>query len=100
MACRELEYGAVVRSWNSSTGPTIGEMASHVEKYVGAAHGGYVEQMDSKSAAYWLKAREETEKLVSSMTDEQKALVARFEAHFPKSRLVEESKKPGSGKFI
>jgi lipopolysaccharide biosynthesis regulator YciM len=53
--------------------------------------------MDPKSAAYWLKAREEAEKLVASMTDEQKAMVAQFEAHFPKSRLIEESKKALSG---
>lgn len=54
--------------------------------------------MDPKSAVYWLKAQEETEKLVASMTDEQKAMVAQFEAHFPKSRLIEESKmvSPGS----
>lgn len=51
------------------------------------------EPIDPKSAAYWLKASEEAEKLIDNMTDEQKKLISDFESHFPKSRLIEESLK-------
>lgn len=49
--------------------------------------------MDARSAAYWLRAQEEAEKMKASMTDKQKAAIAAFERHFPKSRLIEESRK-------
>ena len=39
------------------------------------------------------KFEEEAEAMKSSMTDAQKAMIADFEKHFPKSRLIEESKK-------
>lgn len=50
-------------------------------------------EIDPASAEYWLRAQEESEKMMSSMTDEQKKMIADFENHFPKSRLIEECKK-------
>lgn len=46
--------------------------------------------IDEYSKAYWAKAAEEARKLEASMTPEQKFYLRAFEAHFPKSRLVEE----------
>lgn len=86
--------------WDS--GPTLDELVNNVDKWVRTAtpDGGLMPQMDPKSAAYWLMANEEAAKLKASMTDEQKALIAAFEAHFPKSRLVEESRKAPSGRLL
>ena len=69
------------------------ELINNTDKWIGTATptGGFVQHIDSKSAAYWLKANEEAAKLKDAMTDEQKALIAAFEQHFPKSRLIEES---------
>lgn len=47
---------------------------------------------DAKSAEYWRNAEIESEKLKTEMTDAQKAEIAEFESHFPKSRLIDESK--------
>jgi hypothetical protein len=78
--------------WNSS-GPSLDELINNTDRWIGTAtpDGGFISQMDSRSAAYWLKANEEAAKLKDAMTDEQKALIAAFERHFPKSRLIEES---------
>ena len=71
------------------------ELISNMERWKGTARpdGALEEPMDPASAAYWLKAQEEAEKLKAAMTDEQKAAIAAFEAHFPRSRLIEESRK-------
>ena len=78
--------------WEKS-GPSLDELINNTDRWVGTAmpSGELVAQMDSRSARYWLKANEETAKLKDAMTDEQKALIAAFERHFPKSRLIEES---------
>ena len=78
--------------WGSS-GPSLDELINNTDKWIGTATpaGGFVQHIDSKSAAYWLKANEEAAKLKDAMTDEQKALIAAFEQHFPKSKLIEES---------
>lgn len=78
------------------------ELINNVSKYAGTAmpDGTMLEPMDPRSAAYWLKAREETDKLMSSMTDAQKKMIADFEAHFPKSRLIDEAKKAQSGDVL
>lgn len=57
-------------------------------------------QVDPKSAKYWLQAEEEAEKLQTEMSDEQKKMLADFEKHFPRSKLVEESKKAQDGNMI
>lgn len=90
------------RVWGrNSDGPSLDELIAHTDRYVGtAAPGGFIEPMDPRSAAYWLKAREEAEKLKANMTDEQKRLIAAFEAHFPVSRLIEESKKAPVGRPV
>lgn len=49
--------------------------------------------IDEYSRRYWEKAAEEARKLESNMTPEQKFYLKAFEAHFPKSRLIDESKK-------
>ena len=81
--------------WNTKDGPSLEELVRNTDRWVGTASpGGVLEPMDPRSAAYWLHAEEEAEKLKANMTDEQKAVLAAFQAHFPKSRLIEESKKP------
>lgn len=49
--------------------------------------------LDAADLEYWIKAEEETEKLRSEMTDEQRQMIDDFEKHFPKSKLIDESKK-------
>ena len=49
--------------------------------------------IDEYSRKYWAKAAEEARKLEDQMTPEQKFHLQAFEAHFPKSRLINESKK-------
>ena len=49
--------------------------------------------IDEYSRRYWEIAAHEARKLESCMTQEQKLHLQAFEAHFPKSRLIEESKK-------
>ena len=49
--------------------------------------------IDEYSRKYWEKATQEARRLESEMTPEQKLYLRAFEAHFPKSRLIEESKK-------
>ena len=49
--------------------------------------------IDEYSRKYWEKAAQEARKLENDMTQEQKLHLQTFEAHFPKSRLIEESKK-------
>ena len=75
--------------------PTMDELITNMDYWKGTARpdGALEELMDPASAAYWLRAQEEAEKLKASMTDEQKAAIAAFEAHFPRSRLIEESRK-------
>ena len=53
----------------------------------------YTNQIDPKSAQYWIQAEKEAAKLVSSMSDKQKKMISDFESHFPMSRLIEESMK-------
>lgn len=48
--------------------------------------------IDEYSRKYWAKAAEEAKKLEDQMTPEQKFHLRAFEAHFPKSRLIDESK--------
>ena len=49
--------------------------------------------IDEYSRKYWEKAAQEAKRLESEMTPEQKLYLKAFEAHFLKSRLIEESKK-------
>ena len=49
--------------------------------------------IDEYSRKYWEKAAQEAKRLESEMTPEQKLYLRAFEAHFPASRLIEESKK-------
>ena len=49
--------------------------------------------IDEYARKYWEKAAQEARKLENDMTQEQKLHLQAFEAHFPKSRLIEESKK-------
>lgn len=58
------------------------------------------DMIDPASAEYWLRAQEESEKMMSSMTDEQKQMIADFEKHFPKSKLIEECKKKKMSKSL
>lgn len=51
--------------------------------------------IDEYSRKYWEKAAQEAKRLESEMTPEQKLYLQAFEAHFPASRLVDESKKAG-----
>lgn len=51
--------------------------------------------IDEYSRKYWEIAVREARKLENSMTQEQKLYLQAFEAHFPASRLVDESKKAG-----
>lgn len=85
----------VIGSWNASDGPSMAEMVSCPEKFAGIAcpDGSIETGMTKEDIAYWLRAEEEAEKLRDAMTDEQKSMLSAFEAHFPKSRLIEESKR-------
>lgn len=81
------------------------KLISDMDRYVGTAlpNGELAEpfeEIDPRSAAYWLKAEEEAERMQAEMTDDQKRTLAVFMAHFPKSRLIEESKKPWTGKIL
>ena len=53
--------------------------------------------IDEYSRRYWEIAAHEARKLENDMTPEQKLYLQSFEAHFPKSRLIEESKKTVKG---
>lgn len=48
--------------------------------------------IDEYSRKYWEIATHEAKKLESDMTPEQKFYLQAFETHFPKSRLIDESK--------
>lgn len=89
-------------NWNSSDGPSLDELINNTDRWLGTAVPGdeLLAPLDPKSAAYWLHAEEEAEKLKANMTDEQKATLAIFQAHFPKSKLIEESKKVVKGRII
>ena len=62
---------------------------------IGVSSGKPVEDtnIDEYSRRYWEIAAHEARKLENDMTQEQKLHLQAFEAHFPKSRLIEESKK-------
>jgi len=81
------------RQWRNDL--TIDQLIRNVDSYYGTAQpdGSILEPIDAESARYWLKAREEAEKLKSSMTPEQIKAIEDFEKHFPKSKLIEESLK-------
>lgn len=83
----------------NGTGPSMEDLIANMDAYRGTAtpDGNY---MDARSAAYWLKAQEEAEKLVAGMTDAQKGALSAFEAHFPKSKLIEESRKLRKGRAV
>lgn len=90
-------------SWSDVNEPTIEQMMSNLERYRGTAVSQkdcLDSQLDPKSAAYWLKAREEAEKLQAEMTDSQKKMLDDFEKHFPRSRLIDEAMKAESGKIL
>lgn len=59
-----------------------------------------LQMLNPNELEYWIKAKEETEKMIDNMTDDQKKLIADFEAHFPKSRLIEENLKIHQTKTI
>lgn len=80
-------------SWNDDTGPTIDDLINKINEYNGNPSALPDSNLDKASIEYWLKAEEEAEKLKNSLTDAQKAMISAFEQHFPKSRLIEESKK-------
>ena len=63
------------------------------------SNGNTVEDLniDEYSRKYWEKAAQEAKRLESEMTPEQKLYLRAFEAHFPESRLIEESKKVSKG---
>ena len=82
-----------IGSWNDGTGPKLEDLIDRIDDYYGRVHHNDANQLDQDSIDYWLKAEEEAEAMKSSMTDAQKAMIADFEKHFPKSRLIEESKK-------
>lgn len=94
---RVIRHESDLGSWNDPSQISLDELVNNTEKYKNTAmpNGSLQigEPIDPKSAAYWLKASEEAEKLIDNMTDEQKQLIADFESHFPKSRLIEESRK-------
>ena len=71
--------------------PSIEQLMSGM----GVSGGNTVEDpnIDEYSRKYWEKAAQEAKRLESEMTPEQKLYLKAFEAHFPKSRLIEESKK-------
>lgn len=48
--------------------------------------------IDEYSKQYWEKAANEARKLESEMTPEQIFYLKQFEAHFPKSKMIDESK--------
>lgn len=92
-------------SWNA-TETKLEDLISRIDQYYGRASSSNPSvdamnsQLDPRSAQYWLQAEEEAEKLKSSMTMQQKAMIADFEHHFPKSRLIEEAKKAASGSML
>lgn len=82
------------KSWNDEIGPTIDQMINNIDQYYGRnSEQNQIVDIDPESVKYWIQAQEEAEKLKSQMTDYQKQMIAQFESHFPKSRLIEESKK-------
>ena len=81
-----------IGSWNDDTGPKLEDLIDRIDDYYGRMRHSDANQLDQNSIDYWLKAEEEAEAMKSSMTDAQKAMIADFEKHFPKSRLIEESK--------
>ena len=94
---RIIRHESDIGSWNDPSEISLDDLINNDEKYKNTAmpNGSLMvgEPIDPKSAAYWLKASEEAEKLIDNMTDEQKKLISDFESHFPKSRLIEESLK-------
>ena len=50
----------------------------------------YDPNIDAYSRQYWQKAVEETKKLESTLTQEQKDSLKAFEAHFPKTKFINE----------
>ena len=88
-----------IGTWNDEE--TVDSLIANIDQYYGrATPGSNGMQVDSKSAKYWLQAEEEAEKLQTEMSDEQKKMLADFEKHFPRSKLVEESKKAQDGNMI
>lgn len=80
---------------------TIDNLIANIDQYYGrATPASSGMQVDSKSAKYWLQAEEEAEKMQAEMSDEQKQMLADFEKHFPKSKLIEEAKKAEERKMI
>lgn len=72
-----------------------------IEQLMAAAHTGDAASdpnIDEYSRKYWEMAALEAEKLESEMTPEQKLYLRAFKAHFPRSRLIEESKKAGGAR--
>jgi len=55
--------------------------------------GQYDPNIDEYSRKYWEMAVSEARKMEAGLTPEQKASLAAFEAHFPLSKLIDESKK-------
>lgn len=91
--------------WNDEE-TKLEDLISKIDQYYGRASSGSSSvdamnaQLDPKSAKYWLQAQQEAEKMKSSMTQQQKDMIADFEHHFPKSRLIEEAKKAAEGRMI
>lgn len=87
-----MSTGSEIGTWKDEE--TVDNLIANIDWYYGrAAPASNSMQVDSKSAKYWLQAEEAAEKLQAEMSDEQKKLLADFEWHFPKSKLVEEAKK-------
>lgn len=79
--------------WNDSCEPKLEDLINRIDDYYGRTAPNIDCNLDQKSIDYWIRAEEEADALRSSMTDAQKEMIADFEHHFPKSRLIEESKK-------
>lgn len=98
---QNLEIRHSMQSWNDED-QSLDQLINKINDYYDNRNIPIQQAIiDQKSAAYWLKAQEEAEKLKSQMSDEQKKMIDDFEKHFPKSKFIEESKKnPNNSKIL
>lgn len=86
--------------WNDACEPTLEDLISRIDDYYGRSSLNNDDNLDQTSIDYWIRAEEEADVLKSTMTDAQKQMIANFEHHFPKSRLIEESRKQKNNKHM
>lgn len=102
--CRTISFGNV-GSWNEDE-TKLEDLISRIDQYYGRAQSSNAQfdalnaQLDPESVQYWLRAEEEAEKMKDAMTQQQKQMIADFEKHFPKSRLIEEAKRVAQGSML